>query len=303
MIAVRHILCPTDFSESARRALSQAMTLARWYGSRLTVLYVSPLAPTVAGFPPMVNPVTLEPMDRERVLQELRTFAEPATRAGLDVTLRLRAGPAAAEIVGEATVAAADLVVMGTHGRAGFEHLMLGSVTEKVVRKAPCPVLTVCWPGDGRVPRELSELHHIVCPVDFSECSLEALGHALSLAERAKARLTVVNVLEWPDAELRHPHVMSKEYERYVQGEARRQLQAAIPPDARNWCEIKEEILAGTPWRRILHLAAEQSADMIVVGVQGHNAVERFLFGSTANQIVRQASCPVLTVRKRTPPS
>lgn len=137
------------------------------------------------------------------------------------------------------------------------------------------------------------------CPIDFSECSQEALAYALSLAERAKARLTVVNVTEWPDAELRHPHVMSKEYERYVEGEARRWLREAIPPDARNWCAIEETVLAGTPWRRVLHLATEDAADLIVLGVRGLNAVERFLFGSTANHVVRQASCPVLTVRKR----
>jgi nucleotide-binding universal stress UspA family protein len=301
MIELRRILCPTDFSDSARRALSQAVTLAGWYQARLTVLHVSPLAPTAAGFPPMVDPISMEPMGRERIMEELRAFAEPATAAGLDVKLSLREGPAAAEIVDEAAATSADLVVMGTHGRSGFERLMVGSVTEKVLRKAPCPVLTVSWPAGGPAPRELTALRHIVCPVDFSESSQEALRFALSLAERAKARLTVVNVLEWPDAELRHPHVMTKEYERFLEGEAGRQLHAAIPADAANWCEVKEVVLAGTPWRRILDLAAEEAADLVVVGVHGLNAVERFLFGSTANQIVRQAGCPVLTVRKRGP--
>jgi nucleotide-binding universal stress UspA family protein len=299
MIAMRHILCPTDFSDGARRALSQAVTLAGWYEARLTVLHVTPSAPTVAGFPPMVNPITMESMSRERVQEEVRAFAEPATAAGLDVKVSVREGPAAAGIVEEAAVARADLIVMGTHGRSGFEHLMLGSVTEKVLRTAPCPVLTVAWPAGEPPPRELSALRHVVCPLDFSESSREALRLALSLAERAKARLTVAHVLEWPEAELRHPHVMSKDYERFVEGEARRQLQAAIPPDARNWCEIREVVLAGTPWRRILHLAAEDAADLIVVGVKGLNAIERLLFGSTANHVVRQASCPVLTVRKR----
>jgi nucleotide-binding universal stress UspA family protein len=234
-------------------------------------------------------------------MEELHAFAAPATAAGLDVTFSVRQGPVAAEIVEEAAALAADLVVMGTHGRSGFEHLMLGSVTEKVLRKAPCPVLTVGWPGGAGAPLEFAALRHIVCPIDFSECSQEALAYALSLAERAKARLTVVNVIEWPDAELRHPHVMSKEYEQYVEGEARRRLQAAIPPDARNWCAIEETVLAGTPWRRVLHLATEDAADLIVLGVRGLNAVERFLFGSTANHVVRQASCPVLTVRRRAP--
>lgn len=301
MIQLHSILCPTDFSDFSRHAFAHAAALARWHEARLTVLYVSSIVPAVAGFPPLVSPITLEPLSRERLLEELHAFAEPASAAGVKVDFAIREGPAAAEIAEQARMSAADLVVMGTHGRGGFERLVLGSVTEKVLRKAPCPVLTVSKPAEGAVPREPSELRHIVCPLDFSAPGKEALRYALSLAERAKARLTVLYVLEWPDAEVRHPHFDVPEYRRYLEEDALRQLRASVPKEARDWCDVRERVVAGKPWREILQVAAADGAELIVVGAHGHNALERLLFGSTAYHVVRQATCPVLTVRGVTP--
>ncbi len=297
MIQMRSILCPTDFSDLSRRALAHGTALARWYEARLTVLYVSSFAPSVAGFPPMVSPITLEPLSRERLLEELHAFAEPASAAGVKTDFAIREGPAAAEIVEQARLSAADLVVMGTHGRGGFERLVLGSVTEKVLRKAPCPVLTVSKPAEGAVPREPPELRHIVCPLDFSAPGKEALRYALSLAERAKGRLTVLYVLEWPDAAVRHPHFDVPEYRRYLEEDALGQLRASVPREARDWCEVRELVVAGKPGREIVRVAAADGADLIVMGVHGHGALDRLLFGSTAYHVVREAACPVLTVR------
>ena len=147
MMEVRRILCPTDFSASARRALAEAATLARWYEARLTILYVAPLAPTLQAGPMVIDPINLEPVSAERIEEELRAFAEPATRAGLDVHLARREGPAAAGIVEEAEREGADVIVMATHGRSGLAHLLIGSVAEKVVRHATTPVLTIRVPG------------------------------------------------------------------------------------------------------------------------------------------------------------
>jgi nucleotide-binding universal stress UspA family protein len=299
MIRMQRILCPTDFSDFSRRALEHATALARWYEARLTVLYVSSLAPSVAGFPPMVSPITLEPLSRERLLEELRTFAGPASSAGVQCDYTVREGPAAAEIAEEARAGAADLIVIGTHGRSGFERLVLGSVTEKLLRKAPCPVLTVSKPAEDAPPRQPPELRHIVCPLDFSTPAREALAYALSLAERAKARLTLLYVLEWPDKDLGHPPFDVPGYRRYLEENARRELREAVPASARDWCDVRERVAVGKPAREILQLAAGESADLIVMGVHGHNVLDRLFFGSTAHQVVRAATCPVLTVRVR----
>ena len=302
MIEVRNILCPTDFSDFSRRALAHATALARWYDARLTVLYVSPLTPAVAGFPPMISPITLEPLNRERLREEMRSFAEPALSGGVNTDFVVREGPAALEIVEQARAGRTDLIVMGTHGRGGFERLVVGSVAEKVLRKAPCPVLTVSRQAEGAVPREPAALRRIVCPTDFSQPAKQALLYAASLAERAKARLDVLYVLEWPDGESpRHPPFDVPEYRRYLEEEALRQLRDAVPDGIRDWCEVRETVVAGKPWREILRLAAAEHADLIVLGTHGHGALDHLLFGSTAHHVVRAATCPVLTVRAMAP--
>lgn len=298
MISIQRILLPTDFSEGAAHALIQAVPLAHWYEACLTILHVSSLEAATAGFPPMINPITLKPLSHERLIEELQRFALPASRAGVHVEFSTREGPAAGEILEQARSSAADLIVMGTHGRSGFERLMLGSVTEKVLHKAPCPVMTVAPMAAGAPPHSPTDLRHIVCPLDFSQASHEALRYALALAERSRARLTVLHVIEWTEAELRHSHGASPDHRRYVQEEARRQLHDAVPHDARDWCRIEERVLAGSPWKRILALATEEVPDLVVLGAHGHNALERFVFGSTTNQVVRQAPCPILSVRR-----
>ena len=97
-------------------------------------------------------------------------------------------------MVWRARTTLADLIVIGTHGRSGFERLMLGSVAEKVLRKAACPVLTVPAHAPDAVPREAGSVRRILCPVDFSSSSEDALEYALaSLAQEAHARLTVLH--------------------------------------------------------------------------------------------------------------
>jgi nucleotide-binding universal stress UspA family protein len=101
----------------------------------------------------------------------------------------------------------ADLLVMGTHGRSGFEQLLLGSVTEKVLRKASCPVLTVPRRHPDAVPETPVLFKEILCPVDFSDCSMRALNHAMSLAQEADAHLTVLHVMA---SEVEHTPDMSE---------------------------------------------------------------------------------------------
>ena len=298
MIQVRSILCPTDFSDFSRRALAHAVPLARWYEARLTVLYVTPVLPAVPGFAPFVSPLTLEPIPRERLIDDVRAFAESASSAGIAVDCVVREGGAVPHILEQARDAAADLIVMGTHGRGGFEKLVLGSVTEKVLRKAPCPVMTVSAAAVGAAPHEPPDLRTILCAVDFSQASGEALRYALSLAQRARARLTLLHVLEWPEKEIRQPRLIDfTEYRRFLERDARQQLAASVPAEARQWCDVREEVTAGKPWREILRLAGEDGADLIVMGVRGRGPVDLMLFGSSAHHVVREAACPVITVR------
>jgi nucleotide-binding universal stress UspA family protein len=297
---VRRILCPTDFSEFSQRAFAHATALAHWYGARLTLLYVSPVMPAVGGFPPLVSSVALEPLSHRHTAGDLRAFAAPAAAAGVAADVAVRDGSPGSQILEEARESGADLIVMGTHGRGGFERLVLGSVAEKVLRKAPCPVLTVSKPARDRAPHEPPELRSVLCATDLSLASAEALRSALSLARVARARVTVLHVVDWPQQEIPgHRFFDVAGYRRHLEQEALLQLQAAVPDDARERCAVREVVTAGTPWREILREAAEDEAEMIVMGVHGRNALDRLLFGSTAHHVVREASCPVLTVRRR----
>jgi nucleotide-binding universal stress UspA family protein len=296
MIEFRRILCPTDFSEFSARALAHSVALARWYESQVTLLHVAPPVPPLASLPPVFSPAVPLP-SRDLPRAELSCFAAPARRAGLDPVLELVEGPVALEILARADEIAADLIVMGTHGRSGFERLALGSITEKVMRRAPCPVLAVSG-SDSTAPHEPPLFRRILCPLDFSRASLRALDHALSLAQQAQARLTLLHVLEWAgdDVLQQHRRCHGPEYQRELEQEAIGHLAALVPDGARDWCQVQEALAHGKAWHEIARVAREQQAELVVMGVQG-NSIDRMLFGSTTHHVVREAACPVLAVR------
>jgi nucleotide-binding universal stress UspA family protein len=299
MIEIRRILCPVDFSDFSRRALAHAVAIARWYESTITLFHVSAVVP-VAAFPPgaAVPPSAgLMAEDRDAALGALKRFAEAEAGPNAAVEFDISEGSTAGEILAAADRLPADLLVMGTHGRSGFERLVLGSVTERVLAKARCPVLTVPRgvPDIAPVPAVLFK--RIVCAIDFSECSRHALTYAMSIAQEADAHLIVVHVLELPPddvlAQIRdlQDYVAMAE----VDGEAR--LKEAVPDSVRAYCTVDTVLATGKPYREILRIAGEQQADLIVIGSHGRGAIDRLLFGSTAQHLVRHATCPVLTLR------
>jgi nucleotide-binding universal stress UspA family protein len=297
MKPIRHVICPTDFSRFSERALRYAAVVAKWFGADLTVLFVLRGGSTpLPDVPPFDAPETADPAARKALGDRLRRFAEPAAVAGVSVRTEVAEGDIVATILAEAR-APESLIVLGTHGHGGFENLVLGSVTEKVLRKAPCPVLTVPRETE-RGPTTAALLDRILCAVDFSPSSRAAFQAALDLAATSGAALSVVHVLrELPVAEFPElAHFNVPEYRRLLEKEARNRLKALVA-ERGSGRDVEIRILAGKPWRRILHLAHEIEADLIVLGVQGRSAADLLLFGSTAHHVVRTAPCPVLTVR------
>jgi nucleotide-binding universal stress UspA family protein len=200
MIIINRILCPVDFSDFSRQALKRAAAIAKDHGGALTVLHIVPLpaplfAPGVEWNAPIAFAFGSE--ERKRLLTSLQQFVAStvATEVPLDVDV-IDAPSIPREILAQAGRLHADLIVMGTHGRGGFQRLVFGSVTENVMRTAEQPVMTVGLP-DIEATAPSGAFSRIVCGVDFSDCSIAALKHALSLAEGAKAHFTAVNVLEW----------------------------------------------------------------------------------------------------------
>ena len=300
MVEFKNILCPIDLSDASVRPLAYAAAFARWYGARLTVLHVVPtFDPMQVRSGSLGDPVRIVyPMPREEVLEELRRALDAAGIATLDVTLAAEAGDAGATIVDRAVVIPADLLVMGTHGRSGFDRLLLGSVAEKVLRKAPCPILTMPPHAPASAPEDVA-FKQILCPVDFSPSALQALGFALDLARQADGSITVLHAIEWLAGEepRAHAHFNVPEYRQYLVEDAHARLQALLAEEPRTWCGLEDVVVIGRAYREILEVASAREADLIVMGAQGRGGVGLTLFGSTTQQVVRAAACPVLTVR------
>ena len=306
MIQIRNILCPIDFSEYSRRALDHAVAIARWYDSAITVLHVYSSTPIAAYAPgsPVLESTALTPADIEQLTAHTRRFVDAADVGDIPVEVVIVEGNIAAEILSRARQT--GLLVIGTHGRSGFDRLVLGSLTENMLRKAACPVLTVPRAAPGTAPGSAVLFKRILCPIDFSDVSTNALNYAMSVAQEADAHLTVLHVMTYemeltPDMSeslLAYSHLNKEEFRQACEDNSRELLKAAVPDTVRAYCTVETLLATGKPYREILRVAAEQRSDLIVMGVQGRGAVDLMFFGSTTQHVVRQATCPVLTLRK-----
>ena len=297
MAEITRILCPIDLSPASLRAFEHAVALARWYEAALVAFHVYspqplPMATEFGGYVPAPPQLS-----ENEILEEMRRFTQPvaATQA---FEIVVREGVPVYEIVGQVANMNADLLVMGTHGRSGFERLFLGSVTEKVLRLVACPMLTV--PPNETVPADVVSFKMILCPVDFSPPSIRALEYALSLAKETDGRLMVLHVLESYVDAVKLSEVSQftvPQFEQHRKDDAMERLKALIPADAREWCTPDELVITGKPHREIVRVAGDTSADLIVMGVHGRGAIDVMMFGSTTNELLRAAKCPVLTLR------
>jgi nucleotide-binding universal stress UspA family protein len=299
---IRSILCPTDFSEFSRRALEHAVALARTHGAELSVLHVSPFMVVMARDLPYVpSGLPLDAATRARLLADLEAATAPARAAGLTPQLVLVEGDPSDEILKQAGKAAADLVVMGTHGRRGLDGLVLGSVARRVVQKAGCAVLTVPLRPDGAAA-PVPSYEHVLCAVDLGR-SEETLAAAFSFAHAARARLTLLYVLEGVpqlEAAVRMDGMDWPGFRDRLEKSARQNLRDAASAavcrggDGAMWDEM---VASGKPYREILEIANAKGISLIVMGIHGQSAIQRMFFGSTTLHVVQQARCPVLTVR------
>ena len=303
MISVRRILCPVDFSESSKQALDYAVALTSWYEGMLSVLHVCAELPVYelssAAGPAIAAPIMLRDIDIDAQRAALRRFAASAVATVPTDVLVLEAVDARSEILAQAGALHADLLVMGTHGRSGLDHLLLGSVTEKVLRKAPCPVLVVPPHAAGPGHATGAAFKRIVCAVDFSDGSRRGLDYALDLAQEADARITLLHAIEFPPVHGDVALSAGVELDRMhagVEAESLRRLRALVPAEARDYCTIATRVTDGKPHRYIRQVAVDEQADLIVMGVQGRGAIDVLVFGSNTHAVIRSAPCPVLVV-------
>lgn len=299
MPSISRIVCAVDFSDFSAHAVDYAIALGRHYAAQVTALHVlTPIAPAVASIDaPAVGPFAYGAADMTAVRDELAAFVRRG-RALRPVDVEVVQGSAVAEILMLAERLPADLLLLGTHGRSGFERLFLGSVAERVLAKARCPVMTIPQSAPLQLPDTGLPFRHILCAVDFSPASLAAAELASSFARDAGARLTLVNVVEPVPAV--EPAIFAgpalAAYEVSATQNAREWIQEIAPTDLVTAGTARTLVTTGKAHREILRLAREQGGDLIVMGA--HAGVAGALgFGSTTNHVVRRAHCPVLSAR------
>ena len=281
MPAFRRILAAVDFSAWTPDVVATAAGLARAAGARLELLHVLPLRETDTG-----------------AAEAQLALCVPPVLAG-DVAARrvTRAVVAELGILEVARESGADLIVLGTHGRTGLQHIQLGSVAERVVELSPVPVLTVRRATAQRQGGAMLKISKILCPVDFSEHSQAALDHAAELARRYGAELTLLHVIEpvlYPIA-YGLPPVAPVDYEQVAREAAARTL-AGMTGKLPN-LKVSQRIEAGAASQRICDLAKDQGFDLIVLATHGYTGLKHVLLGSTAERVVRHAPCAVLVVK------
>lgn len=282
------ILCPIDFSEFSIKAYDYAQSLAAHYKADLWVLHV---VYSHAAF--YIDEAYRESCRQLQAdaLRKLKRLVRRQTRAKVQPQCIVQDGEATDQILSFAEAHKVNLTVMGTYGLRGLDRLMLGTVTETVLRKSRCPVLVIrkpahdfVFPGTKGDPVRLKK---ILLGMDFSDHAHHALKYALSFARQYNAELTLLHVSEHP--------VGSADIES-ANAEAMRELEQSVPPGAHKPSLVKFAMRSGKPYQQIIELAREAQTDLVVMGVRGHGSLDSALFGSTAYRVIQLGPCPVLAV-------
>lgn len=293
MLQFDRILLPTDFSDTARRALSFAAHLADRHAAELHLFHVRTPAEERMQPPGVESPRTRDDL-AECARRAAEGLGDSTATDGRHVSMVQDS--VVADSVQEAVVDYADqqdvdLIVMGTARRSGLRTLFPQSTASAVVRHASCPVLTVLDEPET-VP---GPIDGIFVPYDFSEPAEEAVRYGEALADLYDAELSFVHVVQdltvpmeyevqVPDVDLEAVKDRAKTALEEVSDRAHRVI-----------------VRTGNPARRIVELAEDRHADLLVISTHGRTGLQRVLLGSVAEQVIRQAPCPVFTIKASGP--
>jgi nucleotide-binding universal stress UspA family protein len=292
MSKVKSILVAIDFSEGSRAALDYAAGLARVLGARLTALHVTSPYVTYDPLPAFPPPAPLDPERQRSIQDDLRRFVTPSGSEHPLAEAFVREGDPADEILAHAAGSEVDLIVVGTQGRRGFERWLLGSVTERVARKADRSVLAVPPAARTRAGAR------VLCGLDLSDSSAEALEQGAAIAQALSAGLIVLYVADgshwyepWPIS-----GVDVEALRQAVANSARERLGELIARHVPKRTTVEVQVAFGRAQREIERVAGE-GVYLVVLGASSSGGVDRFFFGSTAQHVLRAGVCPVLLVR------
>ncbi len=288
-LALKNLLLATDFSSCADAALPYAAALARHFGSKVFLAHVLLEEPQL-GIPLDSMPEMYDGARHEAERHLLHLLNAEALK-GLQTASIMRRGPVTSVLADIVEREKIDLLVIGTHGRTGLKKLVLGSVAEEVLRTARIPVMVV-GPSVRALTAPTGELKRIVYATDFSKEAEAALPFALSLAQEDQAHLILLHAVEPGTADY------AEDIE-HVVVYLRDNLRALLPPDADLWCEPELVVDVGVAPDVILSVAAEERADLIVMGAKtaASPGVASHSPWHHVHRVIAHAPCPVLTVR------
>lgn len=289
------ILIPTDGSDHAIRAAEHGRYLARAFDATIHVINVVDVQATAGMF--STGGVG------ENFISRLEDEGRKAIEAAEEVveetdsvqTAVVRGEPSEA-ILDYANDHGADLFAMGTHGRTGVDRYVAGSVTERVVRLAEAPVLTVRATGRSQVAEDYDE---ILIPTDGSEPAAAAVDHGLAIAEQAGARVHAVNIVDVGDIAVTPDYTPPTEVVEHLESEGETATETITTQAQDRGLDAVTAVREGLPARDLLQYAEEHDIDLIAMGTTGRTGLNRYLLGSTTERIIRHAKIPVLAVNAR----
>ncbi len=279
--------------------VSYGIALAREFHAKLYVCHVVDLPPV-----PMYGEAVAGPIeDQNRFINYAQAEIERLIGdASVDYQPLITLGNPTDEIARLAGEHSADLVITATHGRSGLKRLFLGSVTERLMRTLPCPLL-VLRGSESAAPAE----HHkfpfkrILVGCDFSADSDLAFRYSLSMAQEFESELHLIHVVE-PSGyrELfKLPSEPGDRFKKDLYDMILEKLRSLVPQEALNWISLNVKLLVGKPYEEIIRYAELKNIDLVALGIRGHGMVEDLLMGSTTDRVIRRSPCPVLSICSR----
>jgi nucleotide-binding universal stress UspA family protein len=299
-VQFKNILCATDFSDFSNHTINYGVALAKEFEASLIICHVIDLS-SVAIY----GEFQLDPIGQQNRIMEDAGAQLQALTGDQPVAWEplISLGKPADEISRAVEEKGIDLVIAATRGRSGFKRLVLGSVTERLMRTLTCPLLVVRSPEHEFVntPDIEIKLKKVLVGCDFSPDSDQAFKHGVSLAQEFQAELHLAHVIEPPvqpnliKEETLVPGKIQEDYHNLLI----QKLKEMVPPEAVNWCTPQTSILEGRPYEELVKYADTRDIDMIVLGVRGHGLVKSLFLGSTTDRVIRNSPCPVLSVSSK----
>jgi nucleotide-binding universal stress UspA family protein len=292
-VQFKNILCATDFSDFSNHTIGYGVALAKEFEAKLFVSHVIDLSSVAIYGEFQLDPVGQQNRIVEDAAAQLKelTGDQPISWEPL-----ITVGKPADEISRAVAEKDIDLVITATRGRAGLKRIILGSVTERLMRTLTCPLLVVNSPEHKFVSAadQAIKIKKILVGCDFSPDSGQALNHALSLAQEFQAELHLAHVIEPPTQPDLHKEdtPVSEEIQQDYRDLLTRKLKEMVPAEARLWCTPQTGLLEGQPYEEIVAYAESKNIDMIVLGVRGHGLVKTLFLGSTTDRVVRRSPVP-----------